>query len=521
MTSYLLLRDNKESGPYSFDELKQKGLKAYDLIWVNGKSAAWRYPSEVDEFKPIAPAVEEQPFDRFFKKPSQTASVAPSQQTMTASAPPPAASNPVQAEPSGIPSSIPGKRIIYVTLPAGRNVPSLKPQPALSQAQSVMATASLSASPVPVATPAAPISSAPVATTPFAAPIPATLPSQAPQPAPIRETASRTAFRAITDPSLEENFAQHPDDMWKSNVEIAPRSQNNVLRRILQPVAAAVVILALVAAGVFIGLSINKDSLGFLKKIGSKEIAQQPVTGHNDHAQPATVPVSNDPKEVNPVSGSPAPSSATPAQSTDQHAQQASTPVIQAAQPANATINPPPDNTVAATKPSEEKPQSSIILPLVVKKKAGTAKEKPLITQKTPGTASVRDSAFTPVPMINRQAVHRSDATAPDKEAVRTNIANLVSVSNNTYNVGTFGGISDLQVTVSNRSIYPLDLVVVEVDYVQANKKIFKTEDMYFRGIGPGAALMQTAPKSPRGIKVQYKITLINSKDLNLSFSAL
>jgi len=68
MTSYLLLRNNKESGPYTLDGLMELGLKAYDLVWVQGKSAAWRYPSEVDELKPIAPTVEEQPFDRFFKK---------------------------------------------------------------------------------------------------------------------------------------------------------------------------------------------------------------------------------------------------------------------------------------------------------------------------------------------------------------------------------------------------------------------------------------------------------------------
>jgi hypothetical protein len=68
MASYLLLRDNKESGPFTMDDLLSFGLKPYDLVWIQGKSAAWRYPSEVDELKPFAPAVEEQPFDRFYKK---------------------------------------------------------------------------------------------------------------------------------------------------------------------------------------------------------------------------------------------------------------------------------------------------------------------------------------------------------------------------------------------------------------------------------------------------------------------
>jgi hypothetical protein len=68
MVSYLLLRDNKESGPFSVDDLLTLGLKPYDLVWVKGKSAAWRYASEVEELKPFAPVVEEQPFDRFYKK---------------------------------------------------------------------------------------------------------------------------------------------------------------------------------------------------------------------------------------------------------------------------------------------------------------------------------------------------------------------------------------------------------------------------------------------------------------------
>jgi hypothetical protein len=68
MPTYLLLRSNKQSGPFSKEQLLQLGLKPYDLVWVEGKSAAWRYPSEVAELKDYAPVVEEQPYDRFYKK---------------------------------------------------------------------------------------------------------------------------------------------------------------------------------------------------------------------------------------------------------------------------------------------------------------------------------------------------------------------------------------------------------------------------------------------------------------------
>jgi hypothetical protein len=106
-------------------------------------------------------------------------------------------------------------------------------------------------------------------------------------------------------------------------------------------------------------------------------------------------------------------------------------------------------------------------------------------------------------------------------EAARTALPNEVSIGTNSYSVGTFGGINDLQLTVTNRSSYPLDLVVVEVQYIQANKKVYKTENLYFRSIGAGSALMQEAPKSSRGVKVQYRIINISSKELGLSYSGI
>ena len=116
MTSYLLLRDNRESGPFTLDELRSAGLKPYDLIWVQGKSAAWRYPSEIEELKEFAPVVEEQPFDRFFKKNTPetsradiTPDIAPEHSKYI---PPPAKPD----------RDFTPKRSVFVTLPGNRSV---------------------------------------------------------------------------------------------------------------------------------------------------------------------------------------------------------------------------------------------------------------------------------------------------------------------------------------------------------------------------------------------------------------
>jgi hypothetical protein len=45
---YLLLRENHQSGPYTIDELKQQHLRPTDLVWVEGQSHAWCYPSEIE-----------------------------------------------------------------------------------------------------------------------------------------------------------------------------------------------------------------------------------------------------------------------------------------------------------------------------------------------------------------------------------------------------------------------------------------------------------------------------------------
>lgn len=83
MSTYLLLRNNKESGPHSLEDLRTLSLKPYDLVWVEGKSAAWRYPGEINELKSFAPEVVEQPFDRFLRSRPQQRLLQPSERTTT------------------------------------------------------------------------------------------------------------------------------------------------------------------------------------------------------------------------------------------------------------------------------------------------------------------------------------------------------------------------------------------------------------------------------------------------------
>ncbi|HEY6901149.1 MAG TPA: hypothetical protein VI233_10920 [Puia sp.] len=445
---YLLLRNNKQSGPFSLDEIKTMGLKAYDLVWVEGKSAAWRYPCEIEELSAFAPAVEEQPFDRFYKKTSPVSSTATvNANTNNNSAVPP--------KPASEPSTVPGKRIIYVTMPAGASQAAPR--------ETVRETTRVAPIPAPRAVP---ISFEPVE----------------PLPAPPH------AY------SIEDNSSQPLLDQT-AHVEFLPRPQRRSSSRLIKPLAIGFAILALLAAGIFIGLSIKKDTIFSQPKIAAKSTktdldngGQQPQTPTTAQQLPAPAAMSTAaPLNTNP----PADTAAT---------------IVGKTSPVTPAVSRPSKASTALTVPPKEKPASprnQNLLPLTNK-----------------------DSSSNAYPAVHREAVRRNDpaekAESPDKDAnARLNIANQVSVGANGYTVGTFGGISDLQVTVTNRSAYPLDLVVVEVQYVQANKKVYKTENLYFRGIGAGSALMQEAPRSSRGIRVQYKISSINSKELGLSYSGI
>src|SRR5215207_7962387 len=46
-TVYLLLRNNRQTGPFTIDELLQQQLTAGDLIWIEGKSHSWTPVSDM------------------------------------------------------------------------------------------------------------------------------------------------------------------------------------------------------------------------------------------------------------------------------------------------------------------------------------------------------------------------------------------------------------------------------------------------------------------------------------------
>lgn len=89
-------------------------------------------------------------------------------------------------------------------------------------------------------------------------------------------------------------------------------------------------------------------------------------------------------------------------------------------------------------------------------------------------------------------------------------LASMVSVSNNDYKTGAFGGIKDLQLTVTNDSKYILDKVIVQIQYLKPNEETVKTETVNFKSVPPNGSQTIAVDKSNRGVKIRCKIIKID-----------
>ena len=103
---YSLLRSNKQSGPYTLEELLQLNLKPFDLVWVEGKSGGWSYPTEIEALKMYVPGA-----TKPIEKKETANSVEPTS--------PPA----IPISEKKIPSR-PGSQHIYISFPAGKQIVS-------------------------------------------------------------------------------------------------------------------------------------------------------------------------------------------------------------------------------------------------------------------------------------------------------------------------------------------------------------------------------------------------------------
>jgi hypothetical protein len=100
----------------------------------------------------------------------------------------------------------------------------------------------------------------------------------------------------------------------------------------------------------------------------------------------------------------------------------------------------------------------------------------------------------------------------------RNNIEQYVGASTNQYTYDTFGGISNLDIIVTNNTEYLLNEVNVNIDYIKDNGGIYKTEIVTIYNIPAKQDKSVSAPESNRGTSINAKVVSISSKKMHMCY---
>ncbi|MBM3416939.1 MAG: DUF4339 domain-containing protein [Bacteroidetes bacterium] len=133
-------------------------------------------------------------------------------------------------------------------------------------------------------------------------------------------------------------------------------------------------------------------------------------------------------------------------------------------------------------------------------------------TSKKPVIAEPFPVTVTTVSKRDERAAQAKEAAAVPEPVPEVDISSLVSVATNDYEVGSFGGIRNLQLTVKNDSRYILEDVTVELRNLKPADEPLKTENLHFYNVPPHGSQTLSVPKSNRGVKVICRVVRIESK---------
>jgi hypothetical protein len=94
-------------------------------------------------------------------------------------------------------------------------------------------------------------------------------------------------------------------------------------------------------------------------------------------------------------------------------------------------------------------------------------------------------------------------------------VKDQVKVSINKYKVGLVGGITGLRITAFNTSTQLITKLIVEVRYLNLDGEVVEKENAEFASISPGGFKTISLSRSSRGMKVEYGITAVYSRQFS------
>jgi hypothetical protein len=471
MDTYLLLRSNKQSGPYSLQQLVSVGLKPYDLVWVEGKSAAWRYPSECEGLKEYAPATEEQPYDRFYKKPEEKQEqkpvekivsqliqhpeekkeTTPLEQTVSQLIPQPEETYSMPVENKTVTT---GKKV-FVSMPEN-HVVKRAVQPAVVKAPVIVEekpkiVEERKVESKPILIREEPVLPKPEPVVPKREPVsPKQVPVFKEQTVSVKE-----------EPTLNEKYSESLDDIKKRYTETylnrKKKSKWTSTHTSLVQVFGGAIFFCLLVVFAYKNFS-------------------------GEETSPRTAVVKPDKRAINTSTISNTQATILPAATETKEPQ-----TKKRAQTQKEILDPPDESLARNTRlqSNEEPVKESEFAPVDNK----TAEKKAVMTKST--------------------EEQKPEEVKPKTRPV--NIHRLVSVKANNYKQRAFGGVLNLELTVDNDSKFELDKVIVELQYLKPSEQPLKTEKIVFSSIGPNDSKTIKVPDYLRGVKVSYRVLDIES----------
>ena len=539
MPSYRLLRSNKESGPYALNDLVALGLKPYDLVWVDGRSAAWRYPSEITELKEYAPAVEEQPYDRFYKKPSEEAE-SPKKE-------PVASSNSETKYQATINESFakqePAKNILEKPIEEIAIKTTTPETPKPYQAPEPKKKVFVS---MPETNAFEPFQNSYKGSEQYDQNkydqhqyeqyLPKPKHEEVKQQPIDQRSYSPISVQQSEETRLETKYTQSLDDIKEMYINtLVQRKTKNRRKEITKKLRPVLIPALLLAAGFAIGyvIKMRKSPLQASQAI---VIPQQSTT---DQKKIEPAPGNKDDQVTQPEnqklpSGQQnlvQPTNRTTDQTDNSKNKRALNEQQQAITQRQETNRQEQDrNQSAGSKAPKavltEKTDKEIMVP---DDETASFQKKNVEVDPTTGERNkvVRDydgetSSSQNNPKNNSSSSNRKSKTEPNFiESDHKDIRDLVTVQSNNYIRGAFGGIRGLELTVYNNSDYLVDEVSVELQIMKPSEQPLRTDIITFKNIGSNKSITVKVPDSQRGIRVDYRITNIESKQFEKGTAGL
>lgn len=100
----------------------------------------------------------------------------------------------------------------------------------------------------------------------------------------------------------------------------------------------------------------------------------------------------------------------------------------------------------------------------------------------------------------------------------RNNWNRYFSVANSNYTYSLIGGVDPFDVTISNKTDYLVDEMIVTAHYYKSNGEPFKSEDIHFYNVTPNSTATERSQGSIRGVRVAAEITKIISKRMHFCY---